>query len=69
MDANRAINVVAPRSTLETNLITLRFANYCSEATGVLLLWTSGRQHVEVICAIPGIRLRRAHTWLSYERV
>ena len=69
MDTSRAMTVVAPRSTLETDLITLRFADYSSEATNVLLLWTSGRQHVEVICAIPDIRLRRAHTWLSYERV
>ena len=58
-----------PTSTLETNLITLRFADYSNEATGVLLLWTSGRQHVEIICAIPDTRLRRTHNQAMYKRI
>ena len=69
MDTNRAMLVVAPPSTLETNLITLRFAQYSYEATDVLFLWTSGQQHVEVICAMPDIRLRCVYTWLGYECV
>ena len=61
MDTSRAMPAVAPPSTLETNLITLRFADYSYEATDDLLLWTSGQLLVEVICAIPDVRLRRAY--------
>ena len=65
MDTSRAMPVVASSSILETNLVTLRFAESSCKTTEILLLWTSGRQHVEVICAIPDIRL----SWLGYERV
>ena len=65
MGTSRVMPVAAPSSTLETNLVTVRFAESSYKRTEILLLWTSGRQHVEVICAIPDIRL----SWLGYERV